>query len=360
VVAVGAQGTKWLGLPGEEADAVFHAKDLVYHYNALPPYSEQRFDIGQNVCVVGLGNVCLDIVHWLTCEKKVESVTAVARRGPAERKTTRKEMRIVSGAIDVEQLRAEFDAIASEMESVGQDPGEVYKKLTRFIDTPLETETDTKFRMRFLRSPSRIEVDDDGQVTGLTCEVTRLVRTEDDRVGIEKTGEFETLACDTVVFAIGDSIEPTVGLPVDPEWKNSFATVDEPWDTYPDRPRYMVYDPDADEPMWGTFVVGWARQASDGLVGKAKADGEQGCDEVLAYLDGAFPVQPDKKESTESIRRTLLTVLDNRGVPVVDYEGVRRIEEVEMQKARDEDLEEFKFTSNSKMLEICEPQESLG
>ncbi|MFW5967437.1 MAG: FAD-dependent oxidoreductase, partial [Persicimonas sp.] len=138
VVAVGAQGTKWLGLPGEEAEAVFHAKDLVYHYNGLPPYSERAFPIGDRVCVVGLGNVCLDIVHWLTCEEKVESVTAVARRGPAERKTTRKELRIVSGAIDVEQLRAEFDAIAPEMESVGQDPDEVFEKLTRFVDVPQE------------------------------------------------------------------------------------------------------------------------------------------------------------------------------------------------------------------------------
>jgi len=38
LVTAGAQGTKWLGMPGEElARGVYHAKDLVYHYNKLPP-----------------------------------------------------------------------------------------------------------------------------------------------------------------------------------------------------------------------------------------------------------------------------------------------------------------------------------
>jgi ferredoxin--NADP+ reductase len=289
----------------------------------------------------------------LTCEKKVESVTAVARRGPDERKTTKKELRIISAAIDVEQLQAEFDAISPCMESVGQDPDEVYKELTRFIDKPLEVDSPTKFRMRFLRSPKSIEVDEDGQVTGLRCQKTRLVSKDEERVGLDKLDEYETIECDTVVFAIGDSIEPTIGLPIDPEWKNSFATVSEPWEAHPDRPRYMVYDPDRDAPMWGTFVVGWARQASDGLVGKAKADGEQGCEEILAYLNGEFPVGPgEKTATTDEIVSTLLTILGNRDVEVVDYDNVCQIEAVEKQKAEEHDLEEFKFTSQEKMLEL--------
>ena len=40
LVSVGAQGTKWLGLPGEDLEGVYHAKDIVYHYNQLPPFGE--------------------------------------------------------------------------------------------------------------------------------------------------------------------------------------------------------------------------------------------------------------------------------------------------------------------------------
>ena len=39
MVSVGAQGTKWLGLPGEDFKGGYHAKDIVYHYNKLPPFS---------------------------------------------------------------------------------------------------------------------------------------------------------------------------------------------------------------------------------------------------------------------------------------------------------------------------------
>ena len=43
LVTVGAQGTKWLGLPGEELEGVYHAKDVVYYYNHLPPFSQKSF-----------------------------------------------------------------------------------------------------------------------------------------------------------------------------------------------------------------------------------------------------------------------------------------------------------------------------
>ena len=43
LVTVGAQGTKWLGLPGENLIGAYHAKDLVFHYNLLPPFSNQEY-----------------------------------------------------------------------------------------------------------------------------------------------------------------------------------------------------------------------------------------------------------------------------------------------------------------------------
>ena len=352
VVAVGAQGTKWLGLPGEDADAVFHAKDLVYHYNALPPFSEQEFPIGEHVAVVGLGNVCLDIVHWMVCEKQVESVTAIARRGPAERKFTRKEYRLVSGALDVPALQAELDRVAPAMEAIGQNVEEHRKALKRFVDKPLEKESDTSFRMRFLRSPARIEVDERGQVTGIVCEKTRLVAPEVDgeRVGLERLGEFETIECDTVVFAIGDAIEPSLGLPLSPKWGDTFATVPEPWSEEPDRPRYMVYDPRREEPMWDTFVVGWARKASDGLVGKARADAVQGCDEIQAFLQGEFPVTPSGGRSFGEIADGLRKLLDEREVKTVDFEEVQNLTSLEQEEAQRRGVEEFKFACRDEML----------
>ena len=69
VVCVGAQGTKALGIPGDDAAGVYHAKDLVYHYNGLPEFSRRDFRIGRRVAIIGVGNVMVDIAHWLVHEK---------------------------------------------------------------------------------------------------------------------------------------------------------------------------------------------------------------------------------------------------------------------------------------------------
>jgi ferredoxin--NADP+ reductase len=356
VVAVGAQGTRWLGLPGEEADAVHHAKDIVYHFNKLPPFSEREYPIGDDVCVVGLGNVCLDMVHWLTCEKKVDSVTAVYRRGPAERPCTSKELKIVSGAMDLDQIREEIESIREDLEAVGQDPEEEFEDLTSDADEPLETESPSDFRFRFLRNPERIEVDDDGQVTGLVVEKTELVPTDDEdaRPDIDPLGETETIPCDTVIFAIGDKIDPSLGLPLNPEWEGEFATVPEPWDAHPDRPRYTCWDPAADEPLWGTFVIGWARKASDGLVGKAKQDAERGCDEILAYLDGELEEGPGEPADVDKVTDGLTDLFRSRGVRYVTFDEVQALEDREDEIAEERDLKEFKFETNEKMLEVLE------
>ncbi len=352
VVAVGAQGTKWLGLPGEEAESVFHAKDLVYHYNGLPPFSEREFPVGEHVLVVGLGNVCLDIVHWMVCEKQVKSVTAVARRGPAERKFTRKEYRLVSGALDEEALEAELDRVAPAMEAVGQDPEEHRQALRRYLDKPLEKESETQFRMRFLSSPKAIEVDEGGNVQGLVCDKTLLKapKEEGGRTGLKYLDEEVLVEGDTVVFAIGDAIEPAIGLPLSEDAK-SFATVPEPWESHPDRPRYMVFEPEQEEAIWDTFVVGWARKASDGLVGKARADAVQGCDEIMAFLDGEFEVLPKGEADVEEVLDRLDGLVEERQLQVVDYADVERLTMMEEREAEERGVEDYKFSSQREMLD---------
>jgi ferredoxin/flavodoxin---NADP+ reductase len=85
VFAIGAQGTKYLGVEGERLPGVYHAKDLVYHYNRLPPFAEQPFPMGRRVAIVGVGNVMVDIANYCVHYCDCDAVIAIARRGPYEK-----------------------------------------------------------------------------------------------------------------------------------------------------------------------------------------------------------------------------------------------------------------------------------
>ena len=80
VFSIGAQGTKAIGVEGDSAKGVFHAKDVVYHFNRLPGFGDRPFEVGKHVAIIGVGDVMVDIAHWLIRYKKVERVTAIAQR----------------------------------------------------------------------------------------------------------------------------------------------------------------------------------------------------------------------------------------------------------------------------------------
>src|SRR5512137_1821855 len=137
LITTGAQGTKWLRLPGENLPGVYHAKNIVYHYNLLPPFSQKKYLLGKRVAVVGAGNVMLDIAHYLVRERKVEEVIAVVRRGPAEVKFTRKEMENVAANLDLPALQAEFERSSAAMRAAGQDPAAVMCAFTEALPKAL-------------------------------------------------------------------------------------------------------------------------------------------------------------------------------------------------------------------------------
>lgn len=60
VFATGAQGTKTIGVEGDSALGVYHAKDVVYHFNRLPGYSQRPFEMGRRVAIIGVGDVMVD------------------------------------------------------------------------------------------------------------------------------------------------------------------------------------------------------------------------------------------------------------------------------------------------------------
>jgi ferredoxin/flavodoxin---NADP+ reductase len=340
LVTVGAQGTKWLGLPGEQLTGVYHAKNLVYHYNGLPPFSEQNFAIGCKVAVVGAGNVMGDVVHYLTCEAKVDNVYAVARRGPAEIKFDKKEMEVIVAHLDMGGLEKVIDRVAPVMRGLGQDP-EASKELFRSIFAKgCPPCADTHFMMDFLASPTRILGDANGKVAGLEVENNTLVL-EDGLVKARGLGTYRVLDVDTVIFAIGDAVDSGLGLPIS---AGEFSKNPSP--RFPmDGNSYEAYDPKGDQDLSDIFVAGWARKASTGLVGIARRDGTNGAKSILQYL-ATRPVIDDAPIKNLEKRLSRLEK------PSVNKECLATLLEAEHQQALQSGVEDFRFEHNQEMLTV--------
>ena len=344
LVTVGAQGTKWLGLPGEELTGVYHAKDLVYHYNHLPPFSEQPYPMGDRVALIGVGNVMCDIAHWGVRDLHVGRMTAVARRGPAEVKFTKKEFQIFGKNMDMDDFETEFARCLPTMEAVGQDVDAAKEFILSGYGKGQEPNGSTVFAFDFFASPKRIVGDDEGNVTGLEVEETTL-ELSGDYLKATGTGKLRVVEADTVVFCIGDTVDTSFGLPM--EW-NEFSKNPEP--SFPvDGNSYEAFDPEGNRDLSRIFLAGWARKASEGLVGAARKDGTNGAKAVQAYLEQAG----DAESLDTAAMQQHLAALGKR---VVSYDDMAPLLEVEQGLAEERVLDEFKFDSNADMLEAIESQ----
>ena len=337
LVTAGAQGTKWLGLPGEDLEGVYHAKDVVYFYNNLPPFSQRKFRFGKRCAIVGAGNVMVDVARYLIRQQKVKEVIAVVRRGPAEVKFDKKEMEYVIGNLDIEALDAEIARVTPVMQAIQQDPQAARAVILEALPKAIPVVSDTKFLFRFLASPTQM-VGENGALTKLEIEENTLVM-KDGETKAKSTGDKTTLDVETVIFAIGDKVDENVGLPV--EW-NEF--VKNPTPRYPvEGLSFEAYDPQKKQPIPDIFVGGWSRKASSGLVGYARKDGTNASKVVWDYLQTLSPA------SLELDRIT--TKMKGLNKPVVTKEDIRKLEAVEQAEAQKRGLEEFKFATNEEMLQ---------
>lgn len=348
VYAVGAQGTKKLGLPGEDSKGVYSAKDFVYHYNLLPPFASRDFSTGKRVAVIGMGNVMVDLAHWLLTDDPnhtTEEVIVIARRGPFEAKFDQKEFAYVEPYLDCRALEDELARVKERIAAVGQDTAKVAEASFPTLAKPHQAPTGARLRFRFLSSPTTIHADTDGRINRLTVVENDLIP-RNGGTASKATDKTVDLKVDTLIFAIGDVVDPTVGLP---SAKGNFVT--NPDTSQSGQAAYEVFDPQSAHVVKGTYVVGWARKASEGLVGKARYDAEQGVDHVLKYLEG---VPEGSTPSAAEIRASL----DRKGIQPVTQVELAHLARAEQKQARERGVTSFKFGDDQDMLAAIEADKS--
>jgi ferredoxin/flavodoxin---NADP+ reductase len=333
LVAAGAQGTKWLGLPGEELDGVYHAKDVVYGYNSLPPYSQKKFRIGKRCAIIGAGNVMVDVARHLIQKKHVDEVIIVNRRGPGEVNFTKDEMKHIISYLDLDAFEQEMQRTLPILQAVNQDPEIGRKKVLDSLAKadPKTADTDGKLYFDFLASPTAM-IGENGEVTKLEMEDNILVD-KDGQIGAKGTGVKRTIDVDTVIFAIGDTIDDSLGLQTS---KNEFVQQREP--------RFPIDGVSFETPVDGVFIGGWARKASNGLVGYARRDGTNAAKAIEQFLQTRQPNGADGNAINAKI--------NSLSKPVINKDEIKRLEAAEAEEAKKRGLDFFKCSTNEEMLQI--------
>ncbi|HEX5432852.1 MAG TPA: hypothetical protein VFY05_01335, partial [Candidatus Angelobacter sp.] len=161
----------------------------------------------------------------------------------------------------------------------------------------------------------------------------------------DKTADIEV---DTMIFAIGDVADPALGLPYN---RDAYVTNPNVGEDPKGSPAYEIFDPATGKPMAGMYAVGWARKASDGLVGIARHDGEVGAAHVLKYLEGAAE---GKALSADQIRREL----QGRNIRAVDKADIECLTRVEEKMAKEHGRTWFKFDRDEDMLDAIEAEKA--
>ena len=164
-VGSGAGLPRFMGIPGESLKGVYSANEFLTRSNLMKAYlptSKTPIRTGRKVAVVGGGNVAMDAAR---CSKRLGAdVYVVYRRG-------------------MEELPARHEEVEHAIEE-----GIVFKTLN---------------------NPVKINGDEKGYVSSMTCVEMELG--EPDASGRRKPvpveGEFETLKAETVIAAIGQSVE---------------------------------------------------------------------------------------------------------------------------------------------------------
>jgi len=357
IYATGTQGDRKLGIPGEELPGSYGAKEFVNWYCGHPDAAGREFTLhGPEVAVVGAGNVALDVARMLaksTAEiagtdvpepvletfrsNAVTDVHLLSRRGPAQMKFTPAELRemgeLVNADILIDPDTLQLGEEEEQQVSSNKRQRKNLSMLRDWAQRPPEGKP-RRVRLHFWSSPVRILGED--EVTGVVVEHNTL----GDDGKVRGTGEYQTLPVSMVLAAVGYQALPLPEVPFD-EYN---ATVR--------HEHGRVHDEDG-AAVTGEYVTGWAKRGATGVIGTNKNDAAETVNSLLADLD-------EDQVTSDAERGDITTLLAERGVDYVSWEGWLRIDTHETELGEQQNRPRVKIPDLPSMLEFSRDEESAS
>jgi len=340
VLTVGAGRDRPLGLKGDDKAGVYGSASFVNWYNGHP----DAVDLAPNLStpaalVIGVGNVAIDVARVLlkTPEEMaatdlaghaaqaihaapIKDVYMVARRGPSEAKFTNVELREMGELAEVvPQVDASVIPEEVEGDMSDRDRRVREKNLGTLREFAVREAGEKPKRVHFVFWAQPTEILGEGRVAAVRLERTRM-----EQGSPVATGEFFEVPCGLVVAATGYRSDPVPGAPFDDE-------------------RGIIPNDDG-RVAERLYTAGWVKRGPSGVIGTNKIDGQATAKIVLEDL-GNGAGRPGRAQ--------LLSVLDGRGVRIVNYQDWQRIQAAE-EAAASGDAPRAKFCNVSEMLAVLD------
>lgn len=349
VLAYGCESDRKLGIPGEDLEGVYSAREFVSWYNGHPDYVHmgEKFQKvlhdprNSSVVVVGQGNVALDCARILAKGRNglndtdiakhalevigdgVKTTTVLGRRGHVQGAFTIKELRELTKLgdtdfiVEISELEAgNTEATQAELDGKGARPKIRIDKLLRDTAETCGSGSNKKekqVKLRFLLNPVEFVAknSDDTRLGQVRCERTKL----EGEAGHQRavgTGGFEDISADMALVSIGFASIPLPGMD-----ESNF-----------DYKRGVVKNTHGKvHGVDKTFVSGWLKRGPSGIIGTNIVDAK---DTVSSIIKDLQNVPEDEIQG----RYGLHTLLSKKRVQYVDWDGFLKIDKEEKSKTR--------------------------
>lgn len=339
IYTYGAAADRKLGIPGEECAHSIAATDFVKWYTGHPD-ARSYADLlasSRSVCVIGLGNVAVDVARLLLkpveqlrqtdipdhvleafAASAVREVHIVGRRGPQHATFTTKELKELGEIPDASVVvRTEDLPTDDDVASEGNRVTERNLKVLREWSAQPVTTSDKMLYFHFYSTP--IEYNAEQKLLRVECMAL------DPNQGITTTGRFEDLPADSLIRSVGYRGIELEGLPFD---ESNY--------TIPSSEGKVASSRNS-------YVAGWIKRGPSGIIGTNKKDAVATVETLMLHTQ--------ESESTKSLE-DVDAILRERGIKFVDFKGWLRIDSAEKNLGAEQGRERTTIHDRASLLRI--------
>jgi len=356
IFATGSFEDAPLDLRGVDLEGSFGAAAFVSWYDGHPDVPRTWPLDAKEVAILGVGNVALDVsrilsksaddllatdipanVYEALTASPVTDVHLFGRRGPAQVKFTPLELRELAQVPGVDVVvypeDYDFDEASQAAIEAHHQTKQTVKTLT---DWTLRESTGAprRIHLHLLQQPVEILDDGSGHVAGVRME--RMALQGDGTV--KGTGEFLEYPCQAVYRAVGYWGTEVDGVPFD-DARGVIRNVE----------GRVVGEDGA--PVPGFYTTGWIKRGPVGLIGHTKSDAQETIEHVVE--DAEALMDASIAEPVALSPDNLLSLLKDRGVPVVQWEDWEVLDAHEQALGEAQGRERVKIVPRDEMTDVA-------